>query len=163
MQIAPVISGWRDGFQMSYCHGEALYEIQVENPDHCEQGVAWVELDGQRIKDGAIPLTRDLVKHRLLVRMGQSPPAVCQVACHVNLVDAYSITPKALENESTSEITGRLRAVQLGSSGCGSSRASDWHVPDRCDRPMLAMRRPGCVCRPVRPRRSNSIFLAKHG
>ncbi len=71
MQIAPVIPGWWDGFQMSYRHGEALYEIQVENPDHCEQGVVWVELDGQRIKDGVIPLARELIKHRVLVRMGR--------------------------------------------------------------------------------------------
>jgi cyclic beta-1,2-glucan synthetase len=58
---------------MSYRHGEALYEIQVENPDHCERGVAWVELDGQRLKEGAIGLERALVKHRVLVRMGQPP------------------------------------------------------------------------------------------
>ena len=60
---------------MSYRHGEALYEIQVENPEHCERGVAWVEMDGQRIKDGVIPLDRDLVKHRVVVRMGQPGPA----------------------------------------------------------------------------------------
>lgn len=70
MQISPVIPGWWDGFQISYRHGEALYEIQVENPDHCEQGVVWVELDGQRIKDGIIPLDRELIKHRVLIRMG---------------------------------------------------------------------------------------------
>jgi cyclic beta-1,2-glucan synthetase len=56
LQFDPVIPGWWDGFQMSYRHGEAIYEIQVENPEHCERGVAWVELDGRRIKDGVIPL-----------------------------------------------------------------------------------------------------------
>jgi cyclic beta-1,2-glucan synthetase len=71
MQIAPVIPGWWDGFQMSWRHGEALYEIQVENPDHCVSGVAWVELDGRRIEDGVIPLAKDLIKHRVLVRMGR--------------------------------------------------------------------------------------------
>ncbi|MFP4499424.1 MAG: hypothetical protein ACLFTT_00355 [Candidatus Hydrogenedentota bacterium] len=70
MQIAPVIPSWWDGFQISYRHGQALYEIHVENPDHCERGVPWVELDGQRIADGIIPLARTLVKHRVLVRMG---------------------------------------------------------------------------------------------
>jgi cyclic beta-1,2-glucan synthetase len=69
MRISPVIPAWWDGFQMSYRHGEALYEIQVENPEHCEQGVAWVEMNGQRIKNGAIRLERNLVKHRVVVRM----------------------------------------------------------------------------------------------
>lgn len=72
MRLAPVIPAWWDGFQMSYRHGEALYEIQVENPAHCEQGVAWMEMDGQRIKADIIQLVRDLVKHRILIRMGES-------------------------------------------------------------------------------------------
>jgi len=71
LQMNPVIPGWWDGFQMSYRHGEAIYEIQVENPEHCERGVSWVEMDGQRVTDGVIPLGRDLVKHRVLVRMGK--------------------------------------------------------------------------------------------
>jgi cyclic beta-1,2-glucan synthetase len=72
LQLAPVIPGWWDGFQMSYRHDGALYEIQVENPDHCERGVLWVELDGQRMEGGEIPLERELIKHRILVRMGQA-------------------------------------------------------------------------------------------
>ena len=75
LQITPVIPGWWDGFQMSYRHGEALYEIKVENPEHCERDVAWVSLDGRRVKDGIIRLVRNLVKHRVLVRMGKSPHA----------------------------------------------------------------------------------------
>ena len=76
LQLAPVIPGWWDGFQMSYRHGEAIYEIQVENPEHCERGVSWVEMDGQRVNDGVIPLDRDLVKHRILVRMGKPSRSV---------------------------------------------------------------------------------------
>jgi len=71
MQITPVIPAWWDGFQVSYRHGEALYEIQVENPEHCEHGVAWVEVDGRRMEDGVVRLGRDPVKHRVLVRMGK--------------------------------------------------------------------------------------------
>ena len=70
MRLTPVIPGWWDGFQMSYRHGEAMYDIRVENPDHCERGISWVEMDGRRMKDGVIPLDRDLVKHRIVVRMG---------------------------------------------------------------------------------------------
>ena len=70
MQLNPVIPGSWEGFNLSYRHGEAIYEIQVENPEGCERGVSWVEMDGQRLPDGVIPMHRDLVKHRILVRMG---------------------------------------------------------------------------------------------
>jgi cyclic beta-1,2-glucan synthetase len=73
MQIAPVIPGWWDGFQLSYRHGDTLYDIQIENPEHCERGVLWAEMDGQRLPGGVIPLSRDLVKHRITVRMGNPP------------------------------------------------------------------------------------------
>ncbi|MCJ7663834.1 MAG: hypothetical protein MUO24_06300 [Desulfobacterales bacterium] len=71
MQVNPVIPGSWKGFSLSYRHGEAIYEIRVENPEGRERGVAWVELDGQRVRDGVIPLDRDLVKHRVLVHMGK--------------------------------------------------------------------------------------------
>ncbi|MBU0505719.1 glycosyl transferase, partial [bacterium] len=70
LQINPVISKEWDGFQISYQHGEALYEISVENPDHCSKGVLWTELDGRRVKDNQIALGKDLVKHKVVVRMG---------------------------------------------------------------------------------------------
>jgi len=71
MQLNPVIPGWWQSFRIRYRHGEAIYEIQAENPEGCEQGVAWVEMDGRRVRDGLIPLDRTLVKHRILVRMGK--------------------------------------------------------------------------------------------
>jgi cyclic beta-1,2-glucan synthetase len=71
MQVNPVIPGWWEGFSLRYRHGEAIYEIRVENPEGRERGVAWVELDGQRVRGGVIPLDRDLVKHRVLVHMGK--------------------------------------------------------------------------------------------
>ena len=71
MRIAPVIPGWWDGFRMSYRHGESVYEIEVENPEHCERDVSSVEMDGKCVNDGVIPLGRDLVKHRIVVRMGK--------------------------------------------------------------------------------------------
>jgi len=69
MQIDPVIPTWWGGFRLRYRHGEAVYEIQVENPEGCQRGVAWVEMDGQRMQDKVIPLERSLVKHRILVHM----------------------------------------------------------------------------------------------
>jgi cyclic beta-1,2-glucan synthetase len=75
MQLNPVIPGWWGGFRLRYRHGETIYEIQVENPEGCERGVSWVEMDGQRMRDGVIPLDRGLVKHRILVHMGNPEQA----------------------------------------------------------------------------------------
>ncbi len=72
LAISPVIPGWWDGFQMDYRHGESVYEIHVENPEHCERGVSWMELDGQRIRGELITMGCELIKHRVVVRMGRS-------------------------------------------------------------------------------------------
>jgi len=68
----PVIPSWWEGFSLRYRHGEAVYEIRVENPDSCERGVAWIDIDGKRTPDGVIPLERGLVKHRVTVHMGKT-------------------------------------------------------------------------------------------
>ncbi len=70
LRIDPVIPGAWPGFSLSYRHGEAIYLIQVENPAGVARGVVWVELDGQRVAGGTIPLERGLVKHQVVVRMG---------------------------------------------------------------------------------------------
>jgi cyclic beta-1,2-glucan synthetase len=70
MEMHPVIPAAWQGFSLRYRHGETVYAIQVENPDGCQQGVAWVEMDGRRVAGGAIPLERDLVQHKVVVRMG---------------------------------------------------------------------------------------------
>ena len=70
LKLTPVIPEWWDGFQLNYRHGESVYEIQVENPDHCKQGISYVEMDGRRLSGEAVPLGRDFVKHRIVVRMG---------------------------------------------------------------------------------------------
>jgi cyclic beta-1,2-glucan synthetase len=71
MRVEPVIPGWWDGFQIRYKYGDAVYEIRVENPDHVSRGVIRVEMDGLEIPDGEIALTRDLVLHKVTVRMGK--------------------------------------------------------------------------------------------
>ncbi len=76
MQLNPVIPGWWDGFSLRYRHGEAIYEIKVENPEGRQGGVSWVEMDGQRLPGGVIPLDKALVKHRILIRMGEPQQAV---------------------------------------------------------------------------------------
>jgi cyclic beta-1,2-glucan synthetase len=70
MQINPVIPGSWPCFAINYRHGEALYEIHVENPRQVQHGVSWVEMDGRRVTDGMIQLERGLVIHKVVVRMG---------------------------------------------------------------------------------------------
>ena len=74
MRVEPVIPNWWEGFRLRYRRGEAIYEIQVENPDGCERGVLWVELDGRRLQDGVVPLEHGLIQHQIRVRMGQASP-----------------------------------------------------------------------------------------
>jgi cyclic beta-1,2-glucan synthetase len=85
MRINPVIPAAWEGFTLRYRHGETVYAIQVENPHGRERGVIWVEMDGQRVPGGEIPLERGLVKHQVVVRMGQPgedldacPEAACR-------------------------------------------------------------------------------------
>ena len=70
LRVDPVVPGSWESFSLRYRHGETVYEIQVENPEGRQHGVAWVEMDGQRLPEGIIPLERSLVKHRVLVHMG---------------------------------------------------------------------------------------------
>jgi cyclic beta-1,2-glucan synthetase len=76
LQLDRVIPGNWEGFHLRYRHGEAIYEIQVSNPEGLERGVARVELDGQYLKDGLIPLERALVKHRVVVTLGKPGQSV---------------------------------------------------------------------------------------
>jgi cyclic beta-1,2-glucan synthetase len=69
--LDPVIPGSWPGFSLTYRHGETVYVIQVENPHGCQRGVAWVEMDGQRVPGGVIHLEHGLVKHQVVVRMGK--------------------------------------------------------------------------------------------
>ena len=73
MELDPVIPGHWPGFDLTYRHGDAVYEVRVNNPGGIEHGVAWVELDGQRLAGLAIPLERAAVKHRVVVQMGAAP------------------------------------------------------------------------------------------
>ena len=70
MRINPVIPSSWPGFSLRYRHGETIYSVEVENPDGCEHDIAWVEMDGQRVSDGWIPLEEGLVKHLIRIRMG---------------------------------------------------------------------------------------------
>ncbi len=69
--IDPVIPDWWDGFKVTLRHGDAIYIVEVQNPDQIQQGVAWLELDGKRLEDKFITLDLEPVKHNVQVMMGK--------------------------------------------------------------------------------------------
>jgi cyclic beta-1,2-glucan synthetase len=72
IKINPVIPGSWPGYFLSYRHGETIYEINVENPDGCERGVIWIEMDGQRMADCIIILEQTQLTHQVVVMMGNT-------------------------------------------------------------------------------------------
>jgi cyclic beta-1,2-glucan synthetase len=71
LELAPVIPRDWKGFKIRYRHGEAMYEIRVENPEAVGSGVAWIDLDGRRLESLEIPLERGTGAHQVRVRMGR--------------------------------------------------------------------------------------------
>ncbi|WP_319560695.1 GH36-type glycosyl hydrolase domain-containing protein [Marispirochaeta sp.] len=78
LRIDPVLPGRWKGFSLRYRHGEAVYEIQIDNPAGCVRGVVKVEMDGQQIPKGVIVLEQTSVIHRVYVRMGKQNPDIPQ-------------------------------------------------------------------------------------
>jgi cyclic beta-1,2-glucan synthetase len=70
LRIDPVIPPSWEGLSVRYRHEEAIYEITIENPERVQQGVVWVEIDGRRLDDLELPLERERIKHKVIVRMG---------------------------------------------------------------------------------------------
>lgn len=75
MDVGILIPASWPGFSLTYRNIEAVYAIKVENPDNCQRGVAWVEMDGQRVPGGVITLERGLVKRQVVVMMGSPEQA----------------------------------------------------------------------------------------
>jgi cyclic beta-1,2-glucan synthetase len=70
--LNPCIPRAWPGFQMTFRHGKAVYEIAVENPHGAGQGVTHIALDGVDIepKGARIPLKDDGATHHLRVILG---------------------------------------------------------------------------------------------
>ncbi|HEX6198957.1 MAG TPA: hypothetical protein VF150_01750, partial [Thermoanaerobaculia bacterium] len=72
LEIDPCIArGW-PGFRAEVRAGEAVYEIEVENPDAVCRGVRSVTLDGLPLDAPRIPLEDDGRRHRVVVVLGES-------------------------------------------------------------------------------------------
>ena len=70
--LNPCIPRSWPGFELTYRHGRAVYEIAVENPNGAGRGIMRVTLDGADIesKDVRIPLKDDDTTHYLRVILG---------------------------------------------------------------------------------------------
>jgi cyclic beta-1,2-glucan synthetase len=73
--LTPNIPADWPGFEISFRHGSARYQILIENPHRVCQGVARVELDGMRLApyEGHVALADDGRTHQIRVTLGEPP------------------------------------------------------------------------------------------
>jgi cellobiose phosphorylase len=69
-RFEPCIPPRWPGFELSYRHRSATYRILVDNSAGTGRGVKSVELDGQPLSDGNVPLGDDGKTHNVRVRLG---------------------------------------------------------------------------------------------
>jgi cyclic beta-1,2-glucan synthetase len=75
LRIAPSVPTYWPEYSITYRHGSATYQIVVRNGgEHSPQ--PHVELDGEVLEDGAIPLVDDGRVHAVVVQLGAEPAAV---------------------------------------------------------------------------------------
>jgi cellobiose phosphorylase len=65
--IDPCIPSRWDGFKVTREFRNAVYEIEVKNPDHVSNGVKSVKIDGKRIKGNVLPIAGDGKTHQVEV------------------------------------------------------------------------------------------------
>jgi cyclic beta-1,2-glucan synthetase len=70
LRIDPCIPKSWPEYELTYRAGDTYFHIQVENPDGVNSGVKQVELDGEVLPDGQIPLRLDGRRHQVRVLMG---------------------------------------------------------------------------------------------
>ena len=70
LRIEPRIPADWNGYAVRYRFGDTFYEIQVENPEHVQQGVSEIVLDGRSLSEGLVPLEDGGGTHDVRVVMG---------------------------------------------------------------------------------------------
>jgi cellobiose phosphorylase len=70
LRFEPCVPPRWPGFELSYRHRSATYRILVDNSTGKGRGVKSVELDGQPMSDGNVPLGDDGKTHNVRVRLG---------------------------------------------------------------------------------------------
>jgi cellobiose phosphorylase len=70
LRFEPCIPPSWPGFEMVYRHHSATYQIRIDNSAGAGRGVRWIELDGQRLPNGTVPLLDDEKTHHVRLRLG---------------------------------------------------------------------------------------------
>jgi cellobiose phosphorylase len=70
LRFEPCIPPSWPGFEMIYRHHSATYRIRTDNSAGTGRGVRWIELDGQRVPNGTVPLLDDEKTHEVAVHLG---------------------------------------------------------------------------------------------
>jgi len=70
LRFEPCIPPSWPGFDMTYRHRSATYQIRVDNSARTGRGVRLVELDGQRLPNVSVPLSGDAKAHKVRVELG---------------------------------------------------------------------------------------------
>ncbi len=70
LTINPCIPEKWKSYSMHYRYMQTNYEIKIENPEVCNQGVLSVSLDGQMLSGAEISLVNDLANHTVEILMG---------------------------------------------------------------------------------------------
>jgi cyclic beta-1,2-glucan synthetase len=71
LEIDPSIPKTWPRYAITWRAGTALYCIHVDNRESVNQGVEYIEMDGERLPDNKIPLTDDSRRHEIIVIMGR--------------------------------------------------------------------------------------------
>ncbi len=71
LRIEPVIPRNWPQFEATVRHGDAVYQILVENPDRCCSGIASMSVDGVVLPAGPIAMTRDPGTHLVKITLGE--------------------------------------------------------------------------------------------
>jgi cellobiose phosphorylase len=70
LRFEPCVPASWPGFDMTYRHRSATYQILVDNSARSGRGVRSVELDGQRLPNVSVPLSDDGKTHKVRVELG---------------------------------------------------------------------------------------------
>ncbi|MDH4136679.1 MAG: glycosyl transferase, partial [Anaerolineae bacterium] len=71
LEINPCVPGKWDGFRVTRKFRNAVYQIEVKNPDHVRKEVKSVRVDGKEIKGNIVPVFGDDKTHQVEVIMGE--------------------------------------------------------------------------------------------
>lgn len=71
LTFAPVIPRDWPHYELTVARGVTSFQVRIENPEHLSTGPCTVELDGELVPGGAIPLTDDGRTHQIRVTLGR--------------------------------------------------------------------------------------------